>query len=318
MIKFNKKYKYKDLCRALDLPPQRGSKLTTQIKSISQNYEIVKNGKYYIILKQYTPLEKAEVNRYNKNKNYLEPMLYTLLHESPSNVVRFDMKEMLQVLALVNKDYHFAKWHLEETDQLITQGDNGLEEFINSTEPMYKEIIKDVLKDMESRRLIQIVEIPMYARKYRGKNNKVYTSITEADNNIGKPAFLEAQRLAMKHFGYEHWEDMSNLNWYQWHEAKQIIEDYLKQELNVAYFYYEYEIILNKKGLNEMVTNNFNDLRKSFNKYIQEKTLNSKRQNLKYITQDHKDNYIKALIDIDTDYHIRDNITKEDTNAKNK
>ena len=307
MIEYNKKYKYRQLCDAFEISYKRGSSLITQINKLKQDYNIIKEENYYIVKGKLTALEKAENNIYNKNKNYLEPMLYTLLHESPTNVVRFDMKELLQVLALVNKDYHFAKWHLEEADNMITNGDNGLEEFINTTEPMYKQIIKNVLKDMESKRLIQIIEIPMYAKRYKNNSN-IYTVINEADNETGKPTFLEAQRLAMKHFGYEHWEDMSNLNWYQWHEAKQIIEKHLKKELDVSYFYYEYEIILNKKGLNEMITNNFDDLRKSFNKYIQEKTLSSKRQGLKYISDENKDNYIKSLIDIEEDCHIRDKI----------
>ena len=311
MLEYNKKYKYKDLCKSLGLEILSDGYKKNQIEQLKKEYQMVIRNGWYIVKRKYEDYEMIENNAYFKNKSYLEPILYTLLSQADSNVLQFDMKELLQITAVVNQDYHFAKWHIEEVDAELTNDNSGLKIFIEETEPMYKRIIKDVLKDMESRQLIQIEEIPMYGKIYRDDKGNRYTQIIEADDSVGKPTFLEAKRQAMQHFNIEHWEDMRTLNYYEWHEAKKIIEDYLKEKLGVSYFYYEYKLILNKVGIEEMVTNNFNEMRQSFNNYIKSKTLSSKNKNLKLISDDNRLIYTNALLDINTDLHLRNKFRKE-------
>lgn len=306
MIEYGKKYTYKKLCEALDVKPKSGGYQQRQIKELRKKYEIVDRNNYYIVKRKYEDVDIVESSVYNKNKAYLEPILYTLLSQAKNNVLQFDMKDLLQITAVVNKDYHFAKWHIQEVDKYLTDNNGGLKMFIEETEPMYKKIIKDVLKDMESRQLIKIEEIPMYARRFVDDNGKIYTQTFEASDEIGKPAFLEAKRQAMKHFNIEHWEDMQLLDYYSWHEAKKIMEDYLKETLGVSYFYYEYKLILNKVGIEDMITHNYEDMRQSFNEYIMSKTLKSNAGHLKLIDSQDKLTYSEALLDINTDLHLRD------------
>lgn len=304
-IEYNKKYKYKDLCKALDIEPKSGGYRQQQLRNLNKKYDIVSHNNYYIVKREKTDIEAIESMTYHKTKAYLEPMIYTLLTNTEGNVIRKDMKQLLELTATVNQDYFYAKWHTEEVDQELTQDNDGLKVFIDETEPKYKKIIKEVLKDMESRQLIQINEIPMYGKRIKLEDGRIFTQIYEADNDVGIPTFLEAKRLAMTHFGFEHWEDMRLLNYYEWHEAKKIMEDYLKKTLGVAYFYYEYEIILNRKGMDEMLTSDYENMRLGFNKLIKNKTLASKSKNMESIDIEKRFTYVDALVDVNKDYNLR-------------
>lgn len=308
-IEFGKEYKYKELCHQFGEYPERGSKLNTQLTRFRNNYDIEKTvSNTYLIKKQYSDIEIIEHQKYHKEKSYIETILYTLLTNIQSNVVRTDMKGLLQVLSIVNKDFHFAKWHSELVeDNLFSENDDkgDLPLFVDEVEKISKRVVKEVLNDMQSRALISIEYIPMFAKQITIDNNKFYTVTEEASDKVGKPAFLEARRVAMKYFGFEHWEDMMTLTYFQWKEAKNIMTRYLHKELGIQYFYYEYKIILNKVGLQEIITNNFEPMKHSFNKYMQEKLMNSNTMGFRQMVEGHKEKYIDALVNTENDLNLR-------------
>lgn len=113
---------------------------------------------------------------------------------------------------------------------------------------------------------------------------------------------LEAKREVLKEFKIDYWED---LQYSQFGKAKDIIAN----KLEIDYFYYEYEIILNKEGLKEFITEDYSTLKKVLNKKIQEKTKASKQGNLKFLTDGEKDVYVEYFISTETDYKLREKKT---------
>lgn len=302
-LKYNKKYKYKQLCEVLNLPTLSASKQKQQIQNLSKFYEIHKTqDNLYIIKRKYNEIEVIENIKYHKYKNYIEPMIYTILSQSNNNVIRMDMHELMEFLGIVNKDYHYAKYHPIECN-LVIRGStfNGLKIFSRESEPLLKKIIIDVLKDMQKKCLIKINMIPMFAKKYKNADDgKIYTKIWQADKEKDIPQLLEAERKALKYFKLEYWND---LQYFQFGEAKDIVAN----ELNIDYFYYEYEIILNQKGLRELITENYIELKKALNKHIQDKTKKSQQGELKLLPNQEKDLYVEYLINTETDYRLRYN-----------
>lgn len=303
MLEYGKEYKYRELCKALDVEPKRGGYLRSHIEQLSRKYEITKTvDNTYVVERKYDPIEQLEYIKLGKHRAYIESMLYALLASSPSNVIRCDMKDLLQILALVNKDYHFAKWHINEVEEVLLNERSGdLKSFIETTEQMYKSIIKRVLNDMECNKLIKVNQILMFARQYVVEGGRLYTKVSEADKETEIPIFLELERQASMNFiTYG-----SGLSYGQRIAVKKSVEKQLKKRLDVDYYYYSYEIILNKKGLNEVISHNYSELRSSFNQYIQLKTKESKTKNLLLMDNHNKDVYISSLIDINTDLGLR-------------
>ena len=196
----------------------------------------------------------------------------------------------MEFLGIVNKDYHYAKYHPKECIEQIDKGTvAGLTIFSRESEPLLKRIIVDVLKDMQRKCLIKVNMIPMFAKKYiNNEDGKLYTKVWEANKITEIPRLLEAKRLVLKEFNIEYWDD---LQYNQFGRAKDIIAE----QLGIDYFYYEYELILNKQGLNELITENYTELKKALNKHIQSKTKMSKQGNLKFLTDNEKSVYIEPL-----------------------
>lgn len=300
-LEFEKKYKYSQLCSVLGVRQERGSEQKTQLSVLKEKYDIEKKGSLYVVHKKYTEQEFAENAKYGKYKKLIEPMLYTILSQPNKSVMRVDMHELMEFLGIVNKDYHYAKYHPKECIEQIDKGTvAGLTIFSRESEPLLKRIIVDILKDMQDRCLIKVNMIPMFAKKYiDAKDRKIYTKIWEADKKQDIPKLLEAKREVLKEFKIDYWED---LQYSQFGKAKDIIAN----KLEIDYFYYEYEIILNKEGLKEYITEDYSALKKILNKKIQEKTKTSKQGNLKYLTAGEKDVYVEYFISTERDYKLRE------------
>lgn len=301
-LEFNHPYKYKDLCEVLGLERKSGSAQRTQLSHLKQEYKIEKINKHYIIYEKYDNLKKIEQMTYHKHKAYIEPMLYMMLASSPNNVIKVDMKQLMTSLAVVNDNFFYAKWNLEKTDMLLTGKSNGgLNLFIQDSEPMLRRIIKSVLKEMESECLIHINEIPTFAKKYKGTDNKWYTVTYEINKEEEYPVFLEAKRQMLKKYNVK---KITELDFFQQSEAKHYIENILKEKLGVEYFYYSYEIILNKVGIQDVIVSQFDNYRKEFNKYVQNKVLTSKRKHIKMLSDSDKKIYVDTLIDMATTVNV--------------
>lgn len=307
-LKLGKKYKYNQLCSIFNIKPERGSKQKSQLSSLREKYDIEKNGNVYIVHKEYSKDEIVANVKYGKYKKLIEPMLYTVLSQPNKSVMRVDMHELMEFLGIVNKDYHYAKYHPKECIEQIDKGSvAGLTIFSRESEPLLKRIIVDILKDMQDRCLIKVNMIPMFAKKYiDAKDRKLYTKVWEADKKKDIPRLLEAKREVLKEFKIDYWED---LQYSQFGKAKDIIAN----KLEIDYFYYEYEIILNKEGLKEFITEDYSTLKKVLNKKIQEKTKASKQGNLKFLTDGEKDVYVEYFISTETDYKLREKKNDERT-----
>lgn len=306
-IEYNKKYTYKNLCKALNIQPKSSGYKTQQLKELGRKYEIkVDKRGNYTILKEYDEIEQIEKQKYNNNKKYLEPMIYTLLNFATSNVVEFDMKQLMEALAVCNSNFFIAKWNIQKSDEIIVGENQGnLDLFIKESDGILRRIIKDVLKDMQDKCLIEMNEIPNFATKYKGGDGKWYTKNCRIDDETEYPIFLEAKRQALESVGVE---KMSELNFFQHIEVKRFIEQKLKEELGIDYYYYSYRLILNKKGINDLLLKNYDGVRLSFNKQIMDKIYISKNNTLVSIDNKIKQAYIDALISTNTSLDLKNRL----------
>lgn len=310
MIEFNKAYKYRDLCKTLDIEVLNGGYQRTQLSRLDQTYDIEKTSdKKYIIHKQYNDVELLENKKYGQIKAYFTPILYTLLLSAENNVIQCTNRELMEIFFLVNKDFSYAKWNTEKVDDIILNGDGGfLGIFITEMEMKNKRIIREMLNDMADKKLIQLNKILKFGKKIRLPNGEYRTKIWSANKEIEIPIFLEAQHKAMEANNVSSWEQYEKLSYYIRKEGKVIITDYVRSKINMDYYYYEYEIILNKKDIKETLIKNINDVGNSFNSLICEKVRTSTSKGLLSIPIADKDAYIDALINSTKDYKLREKI----------
>ena len=80
MIEFGKEYKYRELCKALEIEPLRGGYQKNQMSQLTEKYDIEKlPNKKYVVHKEYTNTEIIENKQYGINKSYITSAMCTLL-----------------------------------------------------------------------------------------------------------------------------------------------------------------------------------------------------------------------------------------------
>ena len=114
---------------------------------------------------------------------------------------------------------------------------------------------------------------------------------------------LEIKRKVLNELGLQKESEINYAN-------RSHFRDLIAKEYEAEYFYYKYNIVLNKKDLTLNQNCDIIDLKKSFNKYIQEKVGKSKQGGLKTLTQEEKDIYIKYCIDTSQDFKLRERKNK--------
>jgi hypothetical protein len=300
MIEFGKEYKYKELCKELEIEPKRGSYQISQLNKLYERYDIEKlPNKKYVVHKEYTNTEIIENKQYGINKSYITSAMCTLLSTAENNVIRCTIKDLLETLFIFNKNFFYAKWHPDEVDEQL-MGDNAgwIETFIIEQEQKNRRIVRDILNDMADKKLIELNKILKFAKQYRLPNGEFRTKTWDADKETEIPVFLEAQHSVIELFNVSTWQEFENLGYLPRKYGKQIIDDYLFEHLGINYFYYEYEIILNRKDIDDMLLEDLRAAGISFNKIIKSKAQNSKSKNMLAIPKENKDAYIDYLIDV--------------------
>ena len=304
-LEYNKIYTFSDLREIFHLPQVQGSKSTSQLSEISKKYLLTKKGRnQYIIERELTELEKIDNIKYFKNREYIEPMIYTMLSTSKENSITMDMHELMEETEIVNKDFNYIKYHIKECSSYMEQTEYGLSIFTSESEPMLKRIIRDILYDMEDRQLIKVNEIPVVAFKIYDYDNKCwFTRRKEITSDKDIQELLEIKRKVLNELGLQKESEINYAN-------RSHFRDLIAKEYEAEYFYYKYNIVLNKKDLTLNQNCDIIDLKKSFNKYIQEKVGKSKQGGLKTLTQEEKDIYITYCIDTSQDFKLRERKNK--------
>lgn len=336
---FNTKLTYNELCECFNLQKLRGGYIKRQIELIEKDYELERDGKYYIIIKKLTTQEKLNIQYHNKLKSHIEILMCTLFAIPKDDfVVAFNMKQLLQLLQLVNRDFHDTKRkdnikiarELLCIDSELIEIDDGrlkdsLEIFMEETEPMLSRIVKEVMKSLSDKKIISKKEMCILAKRVY-KNGKVsYTDTKEINTELLEKEFLESQYKALNML----YEDkliekpeepfVNKQGSYMINKYRELTAMQMKYE----YWYPKYILTLNKNYLSRFERFVIRDIKEKCkvnelcNQIVKNKILTSKQGNLKYIDYDDRVKYVDVFIDTNNDYELREiykEREKEETN----
>lgn len=309
---FNKKIKYKELCTIFGLETMKGGYITRQIESLQKDYEIIKEEKYYIIIKKLSVKDKLDILYYNNLKAHVETLMCTLFTLPKKNIeVEFDMKGLMNILKIVNEDYHDTKYGRNKAYANILLGvedddEEHISMFFNETELILQRIIKETLKELESKQIITKFEIPTFAKKiYNKKTGKV---IRVEKHKITKPedydAFMQCKKETLREMGMESETELFNKGMLARFEFIRRVANNVGHD----YFYTTYRLILNTKHIYELcITDPIEKakIEKSCNYLVKRKLIESKQGALKFLSDDYKQVYIEAFVDSTVDMGLR-------------
>ena len=275
------------------------------LNKIKQIYLLEEVGKRdYEIVRKLTKQEQITGKKLTQCKQLLEDTIYVQLSLSDDNTIRADMKGFLELFNIVNSKYrYFAYENMTEQKYKILEGfvdpkceNNTLCDYVDDVNPILYRLVKQVFKKMSAEMLLYVKEHLMFAKKYVVNNDDNSTvefmRTFEADNDQVEE-YMRLFRFYADEMGVKNLDNLNNRTKYK-------IKNKVCRELGITYAYTEYELILNREGLQGVVENrpDLIELKDTLNKNIVHKLNSSNQGNLKNYDLEEKEKCSDFLIKV--------------------
>lgn len=183
-IIFNQPLKYSEICNMFNEEKENGGKSRKlQLDKWQKEYEIEKDGRSYIIIREYTDTEKYLLKNDKKFTINIERILLNKIKTSGNTQITLTYKEIFESLNVVNKDYYKAKYKefyvylnhiliehkkelkyydfLPDAYEKREMIEKDMRNYFFKTNNILKKMVKDALESMQKRDLI------IYSRSFK-------------------------------------------------------------------------------------------------------------------------------------------------------
>ena len=276
------------------------------LNKIRQIYLLEEVGKRdYKIVRKLTKQEQITGKKLTQCKQLLENVIYVQLSLSEENTLRADMKGFLELFNIVNSKYrYFAYENMTEQKYKILSGfvdpkyeNTTLCDYVDDVNPILYRLVKQVFKKMSGEMLLYVKEHLMFAKKYiipqeSGEGSVEYLRTVEASNDQVEE-YMRLFRYYADELGVVNLDNLNNRTKYK-------IKAKVCRDLGITYAYTEYELVLNREGLQNVVGSrpDLIELKDSLNKNIIHKLNMSKQGHLKEYSSEDKAHCSDFLIKV--------------------
>jgi hypothetical protein len=296
MIEYNKNYKYREVCKLFNLVPCSGSQQRTQINNIKREYEVVNKNGYYNFKKKYTEEERNAKEIKGMYQKLLEGILSNLLAQQESHSLCFSMIELLTACGIINSDYKYCRYNMEESSRILDSDILELKQYMNQSYNLLSRLVKNILKNLESKSLIKFRQGYRLFKECPGYT-KTYTVDMESQD---ESKIIKLEEESLKELGFRKLEDI-----YKYENRIYLFKRLTAIKCRKIFpdydgYYKVYHLTLNKTGLSQ----NKENIYKELNQKIQSKLLKSEM--LSQITQLKK--IVDATINLARPFKIKENL----------
>lgn len=306
---YNRHYTIQELCSLLNIEYNKNHPRLS-LNKIKTELELEQISKQkYRIIRELTNEEKAELRHFSNCKQILEPTIYYLLSRTTDNKIRDNMKGYFERFHITNEYYkYFAYENITEKKIELLEAINFGEEpvianmimnhFVTDTHPIFRRMVLDTFHKMVDESYIILKEHLMFGTEIyidlgiNDNGEKIQKRINKNSEatDIEEQLYATIRREKME---YRHFNEWSKVPYF----IKQQIQNEIIHEMGKKYMYYEYEIILNKEGLQRKAeSQNLEELFNQLNLAIAEKVIKSNQGELKNTPKVIKEHCTNKLI----------------------
>lgn len=308
-IPFNIAMRYRELCEALNIERQRGSKLQKQMNDLSKDFEIIKEGREYTIIKYYTEQDRLDKLYFDNIKSHVEMLICTLLtYPKLTNSRKIDMSEFLNVLSIVNKDYCITKYGENKryaTELLDIEDISYTEIFFNETDTIFSRIVRESLNDLQDKKIILYDKYSVLVKKIFDEKGKwIDKEEYELLKDWERQAILTCQNEVLNDMGYTKESQI----FADGEIVKKKYRDEVARRLNCDYFHNRYKLIINTNHILDYTIKDPVERKKvenACNKLVKKKVMSSKQGKLKLLSDEYRQIYVDNFIDSEIDNGFR-------------
>lgn len=249
-LEVGKIYKnYKELCSELGLEHKKSTNSkNAQFKELARYCEFSRSGHSFIVNKVYSePLPKvenrgkSEGSRNNNNKygEMVELLILDLLATAKGNNVSISRSKLLRTINMINNNYGFGSENIRKLAKHTDVEEQIVYDFYNTNNSNFKKTVERALNNLMDKRIIW------------------YNIVTKVSvDNIHRLAtYKEKQDIAtiekrvLKDLGFKRVNQIRPTNY--WIPFKKHVTELLKKNTNIDYYYFAYDITINKEFIEE-------------------------------------------------------------------
>lgn len=283
--------KLKEICNQLNIPYDNAHG-TRIYDRLCRDYLITKDKNDYTLVRPLTESEKLNVIKITKCADLLKDTIYYVLSQQTNNVVTANTKQLLELFNIVNKNYKYFTYSNLTSDKLqilsnsIDPNIDNLNycDFVDDVHPILSRLLKNTLKRMENELTIRVTKHLMIGEHDIVTKEGIIHKPNRRATNDEIEELLRLSKIYMNEKGLNDW---SRLNLYQ----KREINRKVCRDMNIAYTYNEYEILLNRQGIETEVNK-----MKELNEEVVLKLLTTQAGDLKNLSQEIRKKDVDFLI----------------------
>lgn len=275
--------KYKELCELLgEKPKNQTNSKKCQLKRLRQVADIEKiphKNLYEVSFK--SNIQPFKDVLLSNPKDCLAKSLYGLFAQINGYKIMVSLPGLLRDLGVTNKKFYLSKYNSKKVKEIC---------FISECEKIFNRLIKETLNQMKQND--DIYYIKHYSSAVKVFNNKLKKWVCNTklmtDVEVSKMLNLRKQVAYDKYNkSYNHCNNLQ----------KNYIDSIICKELNIDFYFFTYEIILNHKGIiSQYNKKEIIQTKENLNKILALKIKKSKQGFLKQLDTEQKEKLIKKLL----------------------
>lgn len=275
--------KYKELCELLgESPKSQTNSKKCQLKRFRQVANIEKiphKNLYEVSLK--SNIQPFKDVLLSNPKDCLTKSLYGLFAQINDYKIMVSLPELLRDLGVTNKKFYLSKYNSKKVTEIC---------FISECEKIFNRLVKETLNQMKQND--DIYYIKYYSSATKVFNNKLKKWVCNTrlmtDAEVSKMLNLRKQVTYGKYNkSYSHCNNLQ----------KNYIDNIICKEMNIDFYFFTYEIILNHKGIiSQYNKKEIIQTKENLNKILALKIKKSKQGFLKQLDTEQKEKLIKKLL----------------------
>lgn len=275
--------KYKELCELLgEKPKNQTNSKKCQLKRFKQVADIEKiphKNLYEVSFK--SNIQPFKDILLSNPKDCLTKSLYGLFAQMNDYKIMVSLPELLRDLGVTNKKFYLSKYNSKKIKEIC---------FISECEKIFNRLIKETLNQMKQNDDIYYIKHHSSAVKVFNNKLKKWVCNTRLMTDVEVSKMLNLRKQVAYGKYNKSYSYCNNLQ-------KNYIDSIVCKELNIDFYFFTYEIILNHKGI--ILQYNKKEImqtKENLNKILALKIKKSKQGFLKQLDTEQKEKLIKKLL----------------------
>lgn len=236
---------YKEICSFLDEEELTSNSKKAQIKEWECHFNFRKQGHKFIIEEVYEEsLEKKYNYKGGGNSVYgdiTQLLIVDLLMKAKHNHISISKSKLMETIGITNQNYSTCKEYSSKLSQYLNMDVRFIYDFYNINDSNFRKIIDRAINNLDDKRIIK------YQKVYKVKpNNGEFTrQVTPSELYI----INEIERNTLHELGFNKVSEIRKTKY--WKTFQTEIQNKVKIELHIIYYYEAYDMTFNKECLSE-------------------------------------------------------------------